>query len=85
MGKQHRTLRDGAEQERSPPLGWNDVSRLLRQGRRKLAGADLGWGPLSAIASGKWSMMGSPEFSAPGLNLASIFTGCVNRGRDRDT
>lgn len=29
--------------------------------------------------------MGSPEFAALGLNLASIFTRCVNWGRDRET
>ena len=76
-GRHRRTMWGGPEQERPHCSGGMGSACLLRQGRRRSASADLGWGPFSAIVSGGWSTLG--------LNLASIFTRCVNWGRDRDT
>lgn len=62
---------------------------LLRQGRRRSAGAGLGSGPLPAIPPGRWSMMGNPGqrpgLSARGSNPASVFARCVIWGRRRGT
>lgn len=58
---------------------------LLRQGRRRSAGAGLGSGPLPAIPPGRWSIMGNPGqrpgLSARGSNPASVFARCVTWGR----